>query len=371
MHLADITPSIFASLGLTDAEDRLGIGQSPSGRELLFLVDGLGADVIKKYRELIPVISSLTLHGNVQTSFPSTTATSLATLMTGELPGVHGMLGYTVRVPRSGGRILNALKWDERVDPMTWQPLPTLFERAVRKNIHVTHVAAKRYEVTGFTQAVFRGATYSGANIATDLIEKTVAGLKTTPSFLYLYLNDLDSAGHKDGVGSDKWLAALLGIDRFLADLIPALPPGTRLWLTSDHGMINVQDKIIIGVENDLLKGVQIVAGEPRARHIYLDDSLDSFAGREDVAGRWRDFLGERAVIHTREDAIAIGLFGGAVSADASDRMGDIIAIPSGGLVLLEKERADKEGSMIGHHGGLSEIESTVALLTSTNASLI
>jgi hypothetical protein len=366
VHLADITPSIFASLGLRGTNDRLGIDQSPSGRELLFLIDGLGADVIETYRELIPTISALTVHAKVRTPFPSTTATSLATLMTGELPGTHGMLGYTVRVPRSGGRILNALKWDERVDPMTWQPLPTLFEQAVRENISVTHVAAKRYELTGFTQAVFRGATYSGANIAADLIEKTVAGLQATPSFLYLYVNDLDSAGHSDGVGSDKWIAALVGIDSFLADLLPRLPKGTRLWLTADHGMINVQEKIILGVDNELLQGVRTVAGEPRARHIYLEGSLDSHAAREDVAGRWRDFFGSNALINSREEAISSGLFGHAVSADASDRMGDLIAIPYGGLVLLDKERADKEGSMVGHHGGLSEIESTVALLTRT-----
>lgn len=370
VHLADITPSIFASLGLVGAQDRLGIGPSPSGRELLFLVDGLGADVIDRYSELIPTISALSSYGHVSTPFPSTTATSLATLMTGELPGTHGMLGYTVRVPRSGGRILNALKWDERVDPMTWQPLPTLFEMAVRESISVTHVAAKRYELTGFTQAVFRGATYRGANIASDLVEETIAGLKATPSFVYLYVNDLDSAGHSDGVGSDKWLAALIGIDSFLADLLLRLPQGTRLWLTADHGMINVQEKIIIGVENNLLDGVQMIAGEPRARHIYLDESLDSFAAREDCAGRWREFFGDRAAIYIREGAIADGLFGSLVSADASDRMGDIIAIPSGGLVLLEKERADKEGSMVGHHGGVSEIESTVALLTSSTASL-
>ena len=366
MHLADITPSIFASLGLRGINDRLEIEQSPSGRELLFLIDGLGADVIDTYRELIPTISSLSLHTKVRTPFPSTTATSLATLMTGELPGSHGMLGYTVRVPRSGGRILNALKWDERVDPMTWQPLPTLFEKAVREKIAVTHVAAKRYELTGFTQAVFRGATYSGANIASDLIEKTVAGLQATPSFVYLYVNDLDSAGHSDGVGSDKWIAALVGIDSFLADLLLRLPQGTRLWLTADHGMINVQEKITIGVDNELLHGVQIIAGEPRARHIYLEDLFDSRSAREDVAGYWRNFLGASALIHTREEAIAANLFGDVISADASDRMGDLIAIPHGGLVLLDKERLEKEGSMVGHHGGLSEIESTVALLTRT-----
>jgi hypothetical protein len=44
--------------------------------------------------------------------------------------------------------------------------------------------------------------------------------------------------------------------------------------------------------------------------------------------------------------------------------MGDLIAIAHGGLVLLDPDRAEKEGEMVGHHGGLSDIESTVALLT-------
>jgi hypothetical protein len=130
--------------------------------------------------------------------------------------------------------------------------------------------------------------------------------------------------------------------------------------------MINVNEKIILGVDNELLHGVRTVAGEPRARHIYLEDALDSQSAREDIAGRWRSFFGANVLVHTREEAISSGLFGHAVSADASDRMGDLIAIPYGGLVLLDKERADKEGSMVGHHGGLSEIESTVALLTRT-----
>ena len=46
--------------------------------------------------------------------------------------------------------------------------------------------------------------------------------------------------------------------------------------------------------------------------------------------------------------------------------MGDVIAIARGGVVLLDPERADKEGSMIGHHGGDSQIESQVGLLTTT-----
>ena len=363
MHLADITPSIFASLGLRGTNDRLEIEQSPSGRELLFLIDGLGADVIDTYRELIPTISSLSLHTKVRTPFPSTTATSLATLMTGELPGSHGMLGYTVRVPRSGGRILNALKWDERVDPYIWQPITTLFERAVAQSINVTHVAAKRYEDTGFTRAVFRGAKYRGANTHADLVSETIVALKDTPAFVYLYVNDLDVAGHSDGVGSDKWLAALAGIDALVATLLQKLPRQTRLWLTADHGMINVGEKIVIGQGNNLAENIATIAGEPRARHLYLSDGASASA-IADVASRWEDFLGEKASIYTRDAAVAADLFGNSVSADAADRMGDVIAIAHGDLILIEGEREKQESAMVGHHGGASDIESYVPLLT-------
>jgi hypothetical protein len=334
------------------------------GRELLFLIDGFGFDTLSKYADVMPTMSRMFNHGTIQTAFPSTTATSLATLTTGELPGVHGMLGYTVQVPRSGGRLLNALKWDERVDPENWQPVETLFQRAAKAGITVSHVAAKRYENSGFTRAVFRGAQYKGANVVADLVSETKQALQKTPSFVYLYVNDLDNAGHSDGVGSDKWISALSAIDLMVSSLMKEVPKGTRIWITSDHGMINVEEKIIIGQDNPLLTGVSVIAGEPRARHIYLTE--DSTQAREDAASLWQQYLQEKALVVTREQAIASNLFGTVINPDALDRMGEVIAIARGGLVLLDVDRADKEGAMVGHHGGDSLIESQVGLLTTT-----
>jgi predicted AlkP superfamily pyrophosphatase or phosphodiesterase len=358
-------PSIFSGLALAGTEDFAGCGESPTGRELLFLIDGFGADVLEKYGEYAPTLSVISQPHIVQTSFPSTTSTSLATLTTGAMPGAHGMMGYTVRVPRSSGRVLNSLKWDERVDPQIWQPIPTLFERGANAGINVTHVAAKRYEDTGFTRAVFRGAQYRGANITSDLIGETVAALTKTPSFVYLYVNDLDAAGHSDGVGSEKWIAALSNIDSMVAQLIAKLPKGVRIWVSADHGMINVDEKIVMGQENNLLEGIATIAGEPRTRHLYLPQDAD-LAPRVDVIARWQESLGEKVKIFTRESAIESGLFGSDVSLDASERIGDIIAIAQGNLVLLDPARADKEGAMVGHHGGDSVTESSVPLLVHT-----
>jgi predicted AlkP superfamily pyrophosphatase or phosphodiesterase len=108
MNLSEISPAIFASLGLSQYEARLG--RSESGREVLLLIDGLGADAIDDFPELVPNILSGKNYGDVTTPFPSTTSVSLTSLLTGAKPNEHGMLGYTVRVPNSGGRVLNALK---------------------------------------------------------------------------------------------------------------------------------------------------------------------------------------------------------------------------------------------------------------------
>jgi hypothetical protein len=153
-------------------------------------------------------------------------------------------------------------------------------------------------------------------------------------------------------------------IDQMVSQLMKEVPKGTRLWITSDHGMINVEEKIVIGQDNPLLQGVSVVGGEPRARHIYLDS--DSSAARTDIAASWQEFLNDKALVLTREQAISSNLFGAEVSPDAFDRMGEVIAIARGGVVLLDAERVDKEGAMVGHHGSDSDIESQVGLLTAT-----
>ena len=360
-NLAALSNSIFASLNLVGASNDLNIEINPGSRECLLLIDGMGAELISEYGKQFPIFKELISFDNLDSHFPSTTATNLSSLGTGTLPGVHGMLGYTVRVPRSGepGRLLNSLKWDERVDPVIWQNVPTLFERAAAQGISVSHIAAKRYEGSGFTQAALRGAQYLGANQIEDIIVNTVEAMKPASSFSYVYINHLDSAGHDDGVGSEKWLLALSTVSELITGLRDRLPKGTRLWVTADHGMINVGEKIILGQDNNLMANVTLLGGEPRARHIYVREG----AIAETVAS-WREFLGDQADVFSRDEVIAAELFGPDISIDSSERMGDLIAIAKGEMILVDPTRIKEESKMVGHHGGLEEIEVAIPLLT-------
>jgi len=355
--LADITNSIFNSLSVPETIDSLSLG-SAENREVLILIDGMGQDAIDKYGDQFPIFDELKQVKKLYTNFPSTTATSLSTLGTGVLPGVHGMLGYTVRVPRSDNRLLNALKWDERVDPVMWQKVPTLFERAVLAGVSVTHVAAKRYEGSGFTQAALRGAKYVGANGVDEMATAVSAALKPQPSFVYTYLNTLDSAGHSDGVGSDKWLTALQQVSEFITKVKQLAPAGTRIWVTSDHGMVNSTEQVILGQDNNLLENVTLIGGEPRARHIYIKEG----AASETIA-QWQEFFGNKAKVLSKESAIKDGLFGPVVTEDSHDRLGDLIAIANNDLILVDPARVREESSMVGHHGGVTDIEVEIPLL--------
>ena len=355
--LADITNSIFNSLSVPETIDSLSLG-SAENREVLILIDGMGQDAIDKYGDQFPIFDELKQVKKLYTNFPSTTATSLSTLGTGVLPGVHGMLGYTVRVPRSDNRLLNALKWDERVDPVIWQKVPTLFERAVLAGVSVTHVAAKRYEGSGFTQAALRGAKYVGANGVDEMATAVSAALKPQPSFVYTYLNTLDSAGHSDGVGSDKWLTALQQVSEFITKVKQLAPAGTRIWVTSDHGMVNSTEQVILGQDNNLLENVTLIGGEPRARHIYIKEG----AASETIA-QWQEFFGNKAKVLSKESAIKDGLFGPVVTEDSHDRLGDLIAIANNDLILVDPARVREESSMVGHHGGVTDIEVEIPLL--------
>jgi len=323
----------------------------------------LGKNAIDEFSIKTRFLNRLEYKETLIATFPSTTATSLTSLGTGVSPGEHGMVGYTMRVPHSGSpeRILNALKWDERVDPVIWQSQPTLFERANQAGIRTSHVAGKRYAETGFTRAALRGGIYLGANSNEELTSAASEALKAPNSFAYLYLNDVDDASHNSGFGSEKFLTALERVDQLIGELLERLPKGTRLWVTSDHGMINRRDFIVVGKGNDLLKDVKLMAGEPRVRYLYVDD--ENIA---QVKLRWEEHLGDRVEVLYRSEAISAGLFGDQVLDHVRDRIGDLIVIAKGELILVEINREPQQCAMVGHHGGNTKAEVEIPLLAYT-----
>ncbi len=362
--LGDIVPAIARGLGLGPAV----AGEPPSDLVLpdasayvVFLVDGLGSELLRRYSHSAPFLSSLVRGGAVGTAgVPSTTATSITSFGTGLVPGAHGLIGYTARIPGTG-RLLNHLTWDTSVDPLEWQPHPTAFARLAASGVHVTVVNKRDFAGSGLTVAAHRGADFVGADRVGERIAAMVTAASHTPSLTYVYDGDLDWTGHKFGVASTQWLQQLAMVDAEAEQMRDALPYSVRLVVVADHGMVDSATSSRVDVDDvwGLRDGVDLLGGEARFRHLYCSrGAIDS------VVSTWREVLGERALVLTREDAIARGWFGD-VTPGVLPRLGDVLVACRGDAAIVSTRDFPYEKSLVGLHGSLTPAEMLIPILVS------
>ena len=361
--LSDVVPAVLASIGTPGCTDVLGL--PPAVAACVFLVDGLGAAAIRAHSADAPVLHAALTGAcgrEVTAGFPSTTAVSIGSVGTGRVPGEHGIVGYQVRVP-APARLMNSLRWDPAVDPLIWQPGATAFERAEAAGTRVVQVAKRAFEGSGLSRAALRGGLFVGADTFGEVGAGALAALdagvrERRPSLVYAYVSDLDWTGHAHGVASRAWRLQLQLIDRLVEQIATALPAGTRLYVTADHGMLDIAPdrRIDVDAEPDLAAGVELLGGEARARYLYTRPGA-----ADDVLATWRERLGADAVVCTRDEAIEAGWFG-PVAPMVRDRIGDVVAAMVSDIAVIARQRNPSEARLVGHHGSFTPNEQLVPL---------
>lgn len=346
-----------------DAEEaRLRFGLPRTDRVCVVLVDGLGHSLLTERAGHAPFLRANLPQTRVLTvGFPSTTAASIGLFGTGRSSGRTGLAGYTVRHPVTGG-LANLVSWTGLERSPAWQHEPSLFGVAAAAGVSVTSVGPARFAGSGLTVAALGSESYVPAESLDDRVEAALAALRR-PGLVYLYWGDVDKIGHHSGWQSPEWGDALSEVDRGLATLARRLPGGATLLVTADHGQVDVDPGAIVDVAHrpELAAGVAMVAGEPRAAHVYLvDASPEGVAG---VADRWRTELGDSALVATREEAVAAGWFG-EVAPHVQPILGDLVVAALGtGGVGDSRTQTPASLSLRGMHGSLTPGEMLVPLV--------
>jgi hypothetical protein len=359
--LADLSASILASV-TGDAGDpaKNVLGLPETARACLLVIDGLGWELLRSHQAAAPFLSELAFNSRQLTcGFPSTTVTSLGSIGTALPPGAHGMLGYQVAIPGTG-RLLNGLQWPKDIDPVGWQSKPTIFERAAAAGVAAVHIAPRAFADSGLTRAVLRGAQYRPASSLGSLAATAVDALHSSERALVsVYHGDLDGLGHVHGTNSTAWGFQLAHIDRLAEQIAGSVPMGTMLYVAADHGMVNVgpDDRVDVDEIAELRDGVAVLGGEPRARHVYAKPGAAA-----DVLAAWREVLGERAWVLSREEAIKDGWFGPADEA-LTDRIGDVVAAATGTTGIVAAKAEPKETALFGMHGSMTSAEQLIPML--------
>jgi len=349
--LADLLPSVGFHLGISPYTTDF-IGLADSDRYVVVLVDGLGWDITIRALMDAPYIASVIGDApKIQASTPTTTSSSLTSLWTGLSSGTHGIVGFSFEMD---GHITVPL--------LAKDPIPTaqsIMNRMSDAGVDVTWVIPGEHIGSGLTRMGTSTARMVGVDTGDHdrrAAEISNAAHRGSRSVVFVYEPRLDEAGHAHGVASEQWREALIQIDTFVEQLRNECDDDVRLLITGDHGMVDVAkaDRIDIDATPDLKADLRLIGGEARFRHLYTHSP-------KAVAKRWKDRLGDQALVMTRDEAVDSGIFG-MVDPRYLSRIGDVVVTPRAGGAYLTAAFPG-EYHLVGMHGGLTSAERYVPVL--------
>jgi hypothetical protein len=368
----DLLPPPFVVDPGTDAPQTPGllgliaalVREPQPGRDLVVVLDGVGADLLAEHRGLTPVLRRLAgSTSRIRTVAPTTTATAMVSLLTGAPPLAHGVLGYTTRDP-DRDEPLNQIQGGPAVVPEEWMPVPTLLEAHPRRAIQV---GPAKHAGSHLSRVAFRGWEFRGHG-RHDAVETTLAALRAVgpEGLVHLHVDQVDHTGHQHGVDSEAWRTALADADSLLGTLLRRAPAGTRVHVTADHGMVDTSPQHLVDLADHprLQSLAAVVAGEARALALT---AVDAPAAVARLSSGLQELLGERALVLTRDQVLRIGMLGpigAAVPERVSGRIPDVLVLARGRWSVDDySRRPARTRAMIGVHGSLTSAEAWVPLV--------
>lgn len=366
--LANLTQSILAALGGRGFRNSFRLDHSQA--TCLLLIDGLGWNLLQEHVRHAPFLASLMQPGShFRVGFPATTATSLASVASGLGSGAHGIVGCSFALDAYSE--LSPLSWTTAALQADVEPVaapapgsfivpPDAWSQACEQGIAISTVMLGRYAGSAFSQAIYKAGRILPAPAYDAYPELINAALATSgPALCFAYFGDLDFAGHLFGPGSEGWLKQLEIADQLAMSIARQLPEQVQLMVIADHGMLALDSARVRDFDLDpvLQEGVRAIAGDIRARYLYVPTQQDR------VHERWQNRLGDDYRVLSKAQAIAAGLFGDVLLSQAEARIGDLIVVPTGAGGIIRSEVEKHASQWRGHHGALTDEDQVVPLL--------
>jgi predicted AlkP superfamily pyrophosphatase or phosphodiesterase len=220
---------------------------------------------------------------NLIPSFPSKTFPNHYSIATGLYPGHHGIVANNI-FDSPTGRTFATAKREEVRDPMWWggTPIWTLVERASGKSAPLFWPGSEAPHAGVLSTYWQEFDENRPANARIDQILSWLdQPASQRPTFLSLYFEDTDAAGHANGPDSSEVRDAIVRDDAYIGRLMEGLTrrglaERVNIVVVSDHGMTAVDDTRVI-VADDYISPNDVVIAD-------INPTLSLFpnAGKED-----------------------------------------------------------------------------------------
>jgi predicted AlkP superfamily pyrophosphatase or phosphodiesterase len=229
---------------------------------ILVSIDGFRPDYFEKADT--PTLDRLRLEGTSSLSliqvFPTKTFPAHYSMVTGLHPGEHGIVSNNMYDPDMDARFAMHLR-DAVEDPRWWGGEP-VWNTAERQGVRAATFFWPGSEAAVGGRQASDWYPYDAAVDYETRVDTALDWLARPtgrrPHLVTLYFERVDTAGHRQGFGSEALIAAIGEVDAALARLLVGLD---RLGLAARVNLLIVSDHGMAGVHAD--------------RRIYLYDYLD------------------------------------------------------------------------------------------------
>ena len=368
--LVNLMASIMAACGARARHPALALlppGElSEATNIVLLVIDGLG----DRYLLRRGAGSELgrRRRGAMTSVFPSTTASAVTTSYTGCTPLEHGLTGWFTYFGEVGC-VGAPLPFTSRGDqlPLSARGVGAagIFRaRGMFDSMTVSPHVVTAHDIvdSSYNQHHCAGAERHAYEKPEELAAAVERVVKSGPQrkFVYAYSPDYDRTSHRYGSDSAEAHAQFLRIDEAFGRLVARLAGTDSIVIaTADHGFVDVSPEESLELPAQLASLLRFpLCGERRIAYCHVH-------ARAEFAERARDWLGERADVRDSSALLDEGWFGGGTPHPRlAERIGDIALVMNGRYTLKDWVPGDPRHLHIGNHGGTSEDEMLIPLVT-------
>ena len=312
---------------------------------------------------------------------PSTTASALTSLWTGQAPASHGIMGYEMYL-KEYGMLANMITHAPvsftgdvgglrraGFQPETFLTLPTLGPHLVQNGVKPFALQHASIARSGLSTMLlpqvnvlpFRSPSDLWVTLPNHLLAH--AGEKT---YTYIYWGELDELSHKFGP-SDRRVELEFNLfsyllDGFINEMRKHGNGDTLFLITADHGHLETPPSLSqeLRYHPEFMSQLHLnPSGENRLAYLHIKPGREQRI-KDYIEGHWPG----RFQLLPAEAVVQSGLFGkGHPHSRLDERVGDYILFAQDDAYLWW---ADKENPLLDRHGGLSRTEMLVPLLALT-----
>jgi len=327
-----------------------------SGKPIsLVVIDGLGYDLALsagagKDTEMITSV------------FPSVTCTALTTLMSGEPPGEHAMLGDTTFVRKLGAIISNGgyktIYCDTKDSLTRYMPIKQAYDA---KNI-IAEATSNGKKCAVVCPYQWENAALAGLTASTagdhffyhDIKEAFSLyneSMKRNYDFIYFYIPYVDAASHKYGPESDQTVRTATDVLDHVTRLSNDYRKKINTIVTADHGHIKVDKWINLAPFAGRLLGNRTIPPFGSSRSLFIN--------RAKIDDHEAKALPEGSAIFKATDGNLRRLLGSTKCMNKT-MFTDIVAAASTSSFYIYPSIENGAENIVGDHGGLTSDEMTV-----------